>query len=251
MYQKISGVYTGLTERYPKYLGRFFALIFTMTAAWALYSARQVESLDTGNLLYFRGLINMSIALYMAQLSGTPLFPTGKLEITILLIRMCVCSCTINLRTLGVKIAPLQQYAVITRTDSLMTLLVSTLFFGEVFNKWIGIAAILSFTGLLLVINPAIFGLGIPIEDSNPDQQLSLIAGVVLVVSAIGDVGNKIFIGKNVKLITETHNLLWSGFSITLSGSVLNMVFGEGFKYPEIGEIGWVLSMGIFSALLQ
>jgi drug/metabolite transporter (DMT)-like permease len=165
MYQKLSGVYTSLTERYPKYLGGFFTVMWTITVAWALYSARRVGSLDTGNLLYFRGLINMAIGLSMAQLSGTPLFPTGKLEITILLLRMFICSFTINLRTLGVKIAPLQQYAVITKTDSLMTPLVLILFYGEKLNKWIGIAAVLSFTGILLVINPAIFGLGIPIED--------------------------------------------------------------------------------------
>lgn len=80
---------------------------------------------------------------------------------------------------------------------------------------------------------------------------MGLVAGVVCVVSAVSDVGNKIFIGKNSKLMTEIHNLLWSGFSITVSGSLLNLMFGEGFKYPEIGEIGWVFSMGIFSALLQ
>ena len=90
MLAKVKASYSNLSADHPGSVGKAFAITNTLFAAWSFYSAKKVQSIEGGNLSYYRGLMNMSLALSILNYEKQEIFPTDDNEIRVILTRMAL-----------------------------------------------------------------------------------------------------------------------------------------------------------------
>jgi hypothetical protein len=72
------------------------------------------------------------------------------------------------------------------------------------------LAALISFIGLILIVDAEIFGLG-QLEAGMTGQHATFSGIFVAFAGAVGTSLTRIFIGKNAASLNSHHNLLWGG----------------------------------------
>jgi hypothetical protein len=96
MIAKVKASYSSLSTSHPSSMGKAFAISNTLFAAWAFYSASKVQSISGGNLSYYRGLMNTSLALSILHYQKHEIFPTHPNQIRVILTRLAPGGLTIN-----------------------------------------------------------------------------------------------------------------------------------------------------------
>jgi drug/metabolite transporter (DMT)-like permease len=136
---------------------------------------------------------------------------------------------------------------VIKRSESIITVTLGIVFFGEAANKVKLTAAALSFIGIVLVADPAIFGFEVQAPISSAEVMTTGGFLVALACACISS-GNRIFIGENARKFEIMQNIMWSGFSGLVSGTMLNLLSGTSFMWPNPEHIPWILAGSLASA---
>jgi drug/metabolite transporter (DMT)-like permease len=152
-----------------------------------------------------------------------------------------------NLGFIAVKIIPFQKFIVIKRSESIITVTLGIVLFGEAANKVKLTAVVLSFIGIILVADPAFFGFEVQAPISSAEVMTTGGFLVALACSCISS-GNRIFIGENARKFDIMQNIMWSGFSGLVSGTMLNLLFGTSFMWPNPEHIPWILAGSIAAA---
>jgi drug/metabolite transporter (DMT)-like permease len=160
---------------------------------------------------------------------------------------MAIAGIASNLGFIAVKIIPFQKFIVIKRSESIITVTLGIVFFGEAANKVKLTAAALSFIGIVLVADPAIFGFEVQAPISSAEVMTTGGFLVALACACISS-GNRIFIGENARKFEIMQNIMWSGFSGLVSGTMLNLFFGTSFMWPNPEHIPWILAGSLASA---
>lgn len=124
------------------------------------------------------------------------------------------------------------------------------IFLGEKFTVLKALAALMSFIGLILIVDAEIFGLG-HLEVGLTGQAATFSGILVAFAGAGGTSLTRIFIGKNAASLNSHHNLLWGGAAVGVVGVLLNFGFEKEFAWFDVEEVWWVVSNGFFSGMIQ
>lgn len=246
----LSTTWRNLEDNHPRYLGRLIGVIVTFLTTIAFYSASKVTSLDGMNLGFYRGISQMIGAFCIMSYNKVEFFPSDPETGRLLLIKMAIAGIAVNVKFTAVKINPLQKFIVIMRSESIQTVMWGIILFGEGASKTKLTAAALSFIGIILVVDPTIFGFGAQTPSSSAGVMTTSGFLIALAGASIGS-GNRIFMGKNARKFDTTQNIMWSGFSVLISGTLLNLLFGTGFMWPAVEHIPWILAGSLASAMTQ
>jgi drug/metabolite transporter (DMT)-like permease len=245
-----SSTWRYLEDNHPRYLGRLIAVLVTFLTTIAFYSAKKVTSLDGMNLGYYRGISQMVGAFCVMSYNKVEFFPSDPETGRLMLIKMAIAGIAVNVKFTAVKINPLQKFIVIMRSESILTVMLGVILFGEAMGKVKLTAAALSFIGIILVVDPTIFGFEAQTLDSPAEVMTTSGFLIALAGATIGS-GNKIFVGKNARKFDSMQNLMWSGCAVLISGALLNLLFGTGFMWPAVEHIPWILAGSLASAFVQ
>lgn len=96
MIAKVKASCSSLSTSHPNSVGMALAISNSLFAAWTFFSAAKVQSIEGGNLSYYRGLINTSLALSILNYQKHEIFPTQPNQIRVILTRMALGGLTLN-----------------------------------------------------------------------------------------------------------------------------------------------------------
>lgn len=95
--------------------------------------------------------------------------------------------------------------------------------------------------------DPAIFCFEVQAPISSAEVMTTGRILVALACACISS-GNRIFIGEIARKIEIMQNNIWTGFCQLVSGTMLNLLFGKSFMWPNPEHIPWILSGSVASA---
>lgn len=184
---------------------------------------------DTFEILFYRSLVSLAVVLVVGSLTGA-IRQVSTRNLGLHLLRNTCHFVGQNLWFYALALIPLAQVIALEFTSPIWVALLAPLVLGERLTWMRGLAAIVGFAGVLVVVRPEIGGISPPM--------------IAAAASAIGFAGSALFTRRLTRTTTITCIMFWLTLMQAIMGFACAGIDGD-ITLPAASSVPWLVAIGV------
>ncbi len=202
----------------PVMLGRTWAILNTVFQAVLNFSSKKMEHTDGASIVIIRSIIGLAISYSLIVKRNIPAWPVTDFDKNTHFIRMMFGGVGTVLLHTGLTMLPLQMMMVMVALNVPMNVFL-LLMLGKTANIQVWICVILTFVGVIMVVNPGLIGLE---KRTYTADQISITGIIIGIIVPLLYASNRLYLsGRNLDsnvnvFIFSIAGLLGAGVTRTL-----------------------------------